>query len=180
MAASHRTRCRYRPPKHTGKSDYALLVQPAGLSGGLVRSPCSALHAGRHGPRWSPPRCSRWCTSVCPDPAAPTRNCCCAHWRSGALMDGGLAASGWLVYAASAPSWPPLWILAIWAAFALTLNHSPGLFADPSAGGGAARRHRRAARVSWRPAPPGGRVRGAGLARHRGACPWPGPSHCPR
>lgn len=43
---------------------------------------------------------------------------------AGALMDGGLAASGWLAYSASVPTWPPLWILAIWAAFALTLDHS--------------------------------------------------------
>lgn len=43
---------------------------------------------------------------------------------AGALMDGGLAASGWLVYSAAIPLWPPLWILAIWAAFALTLDHS--------------------------------------------------------
>jgi hypothetical protein len=43
---------------------------------------------------------------------------------AGALMDGGLAASGWLVYSAAIPQWPPLWILAIWAAFALTLDHS--------------------------------------------------------
>lgn len=42
----------------------------------------------------------------------------------GTLIDGGLAASGWLAYAASAAIWPPLWILAIWAAFALTLDHS--------------------------------------------------------
>lgn len=42
----------------------------------------------------------------------------------GALMDGGLAMSGWLAYAAAPAAWPPLWILAIWASFALTLNHS--------------------------------------------------------
>ncbi len=43
---------------------------------------------------------------------------------AGVLIDGGLAASGWLIYAAAVPPWPPLWILAIWAAFALTLDHS--------------------------------------------------------
>lgn len=42
----------------------------------------------------------------------------------GALMDGALAMSGWLAYAAAPATWPPLWILAIWASFALTLNHS--------------------------------------------------------
>lgn len=41
----------------------------------------------------------------------------------GCLLDGALSALGWSVYAAGA--WPaPRWILALWAAFALTLNHS--------------------------------------------------------
>jgi len=43
---------------------------------------------------------------------------------AGVVIDGGLSASGWLDYAAATPPWPPLWILAIWAAFALTLDHS--------------------------------------------------------
>lgn len=55
--------------------------------------------------------------------AADARLLLCAL-SAGVLMDGGLAASGWLAYAAASPPWPPLWILAIWAAFALTLNHS--------------------------------------------------------
>ncbi len=46
----------------------------------------------------------------------------------GMLLDGALAASGLLRYATPAPALPaggaPLWILALWAAFALTLNHS--------------------------------------------------------
>ena len=46
----------------------------------------------------------------------------------GLIMDGGLARSGLAVYAAdplALPSGgPPLWILSIWAAFALTLRHS--------------------------------------------------------
>lgn len=46
----------------------------------------------------------------------------------GLAIDGGLAATGWGHYAASAPALPPggapLWILALWASFALTLNHS--------------------------------------------------------
>lgn len=41
----------------------------------------------------------------------------------GSLLDGSLSWLGWSVYAADA--WPaPLWILALWACFALTLNHS--------------------------------------------------------
>jgi hypothetical protein len=47
---------------------------------------------------------------------------------SGVLLDGALASSGLLRYAAPAPALPaggaPLWILALWVAFALTLNHS--------------------------------------------------------
>lgn len=46
----------------------------------------------------------------------------------GLIMDGGLARSGLVDYAAdplALPSGsPPLWILSIWAAFALTLRHS--------------------------------------------------------
>lgn len=46
----------------------------------------------------------------------------------GVLFDGGLAASGQLDYAADAISLPsggaPVWILALWCAFALTLNQS--------------------------------------------------------
>ncbi len=43
----------------------------------------------------------------------------------GVALDGTLAASGWLHYAAQRPGFQaPLWILAIWSAFALTLNHS--------------------------------------------------------
>jgi len=46
----------------------------------------------------------------------------------GVLLDGSLALSGLVVYAAPAPALPPhgapLWILGLWTAFALTLNHS--------------------------------------------------------
>jgi hypothetical protein len=46
----------------------------------------------------------------------------------GLLLDGTLAASGWAHYATPAPALPqggaPVWILALWAAFAMTLNHS--------------------------------------------------------
>jgi hypothetical protein len=46
----------------------------------------------------------------------------------GLLLDGALAMSGLLRYAAPAPAVPaggaPLWILALWLSFALTLNHS--------------------------------------------------------
>ncbi|MGH8305243.1 MAG: DUF2878 domain-containing protein, partial [Steroidobacteraceae bacterium] len=46
----------------------------------------------------------------------------------GVLLDGTLATARLLHYAAPSPAVPaggaPLWILALWAAFALTLNHS--------------------------------------------------------
>lgn len=46
----------------------------------------------------------------------------------GVLIDGLLAASGWIRYASPAPALPPhgapLWILALWASFALTLPRS--------------------------------------------------------
>lgn len=46
----------------------------------------------------------------------------------GLLVDGSLGASGWVMYTAAWP-WPfvaPAWILALWAAFAMTFNHSLG------------------------------------------------------
>ena len=44
---------------------------------------------------------------------------------TGVLLDGALAASGWMRYAAAQPALgAPAWILAIWVAFALTLGHS--------------------------------------------------------
>jgi hypothetical protein len=46
----------------------------------------------------------------------------------GLLSDGGLAWSGFLSYASAGPALPPggapLWILTLWAAFAVTLNRS--------------------------------------------------------
>ncbi|WP_369914184.1 DUF2878 domain-containing protein [Xanthomonas sp. NCPPB 3005] len=44
----------------------------------------------------------------------------------GAGVDTVLAAGGWVRYAAALPPapWPPLWILSLWAGFALTFNHS--------------------------------------------------------
>ena len=44
----------------------------------------------------------------------------------GALVDTTLAAGGWLDYAAGWPwsTFAPAWILSLWAAFAMTLNHS--------------------------------------------------------
>lgn len=46
----------------------------------------------------------------------------------GALLDGGIALSGLAGYAANDPTLPsggaPLWILSMWASFALTLRHS--------------------------------------------------------
>lgn len=47
---------------------------------------------------------------------------------AGCLLDGGLAAGGMARYAAAAPALPPggapVWILSLWASFALTLNSS--------------------------------------------------------
>jgi hypothetical protein len=43
----------------------------------------------------------------------------------GLLLDGTLAATGWLDYAAPLPALPgPAWIAALWVAFAMTLQHS--------------------------------------------------------
>lgn len=42
----------------------------------------------------------------------------------GFALDGTLSLLDLARYAATSPPWPPLWLLAIWAAFGLTLNHS--------------------------------------------------------
>jgi hypothetical protein len=44
----------------------------------------------------------------------------------GLSIDGALAVGGRLAYAAAVPTigWAPAWIVALWAAFAMTLNHS--------------------------------------------------------
>lgn len=43
----------------------------------------------------------------------------------GLLLDGTLAATGWLQYAAPLPALPgPAWIATLWVAFAMTLQHS--------------------------------------------------------
>lgn len=43
----------------------------------------------------------------------------------GLLLDGALAGTGWLHYASPMPALPaPVWILTLWLAFAMTLNHS--------------------------------------------------------
>ncbi len=43
----------------------------------------------------------------------------------GLVLDGALAATGWLQYASPLISLPaPVWIVALWLAFAMTLNHS--------------------------------------------------------
>lgn len=48
----------------------------------------------------------------------------------GLLIDGIAAGSGLVLYAAPAPALPaPLWIVLLWGAFALTLNHSMAWFA---------------------------------------------------
>lgn len=44
---------------------------------------------------------------------------------AGMAIDGGLSRSGWLKYASAVPALAaPLWILAMWVAFAMTINHS--------------------------------------------------------
>lgn len=49
----------------------------------------------------------------------------------GIVIDGGLMASGLLRYAAPQPAaLAPLWILAIWASFGLTINHSLAFIVD--------------------------------------------------
>ncbi|MDI1253407.1 DUF2878 domain-containing protein [Thermomonas sp.] len=48
-----------------------------------------------------------------------------ATFICGFLLDGALVAVGWLHYASPLLSLPaPVWILALWMAFAMTLNHS--------------------------------------------------------
>jgi hypothetical protein len=49
----------------------------------------------------------------------------------GLVVDGVAAASGLLAYASPAPALPaPAWIVLLWGAFALTLNHSMAWFAS--------------------------------------------------
>ena len=49
----------------------------------------------------------------------------------GLVVDGSLAASGLLVYASSTHALPaPAWIVFLWAAFAMTMNHSMAWFAS--------------------------------------------------
>lgn len=48
-----------------------------------------------------------------------------AAFLCGFVMDGALAGTGWLHYASPLLSLPaPIWILTLWMAFAMTLNHS--------------------------------------------------------
>jgi hypothetical protein len=53
-----------------------------------------------------------------------------AAFGAGVIIDGGLALSGWVRYASAAPALPPggapIWILALWISFALTLTRSLG------------------------------------------------------
>lgn len=56
--------------------------------------------------------------------ASDTRLLVCAV-ACGIVLDGTLAASGLLEYTSQQPSLlAPVWILALWAAFAMTINHS--------------------------------------------------------
>lgn len=51
-----------------------------------------------------------------------------AALAAGCVVDGVLAATGWAVHASPTPAVPgggaPIWILSLWAAYAMTLNHS--------------------------------------------------------
>lgn len=73
-----------------------------------------------------------------------------ANWRAdlrlvavalccGVALDGVLGASGWALYAAPWPALPlggaPAWILALWASFAMTFNHSLRYLRDRPASG---------------------------------------------
>lgn len=52
----------------------------------------------------------------------------------GFLIEGALAASGGMRHASSSPGWfAPAWIVALWGAFAMTLNHSMAWFAKRKA-----------------------------------------------
>jgi hypothetical protein len=68
-----------------------------------------------------------WQLSVSPSRTADLR-LVAAALLMGAVLDGAFSASGVLHYAARSAALPPggspLWILALWAAFALTFNHS--------------------------------------------------------
>jgi hypothetical protein len=68
-----------------------------------------------------------WQLSVSPSRTADLR-LVAAALAMGVVLDGVFSASGVLHYAARAVALPPggapLWILALWAAFALTFNHS--------------------------------------------------------
>lgn len=59
----------------------------------------------------------------------------------GMAVDGILAASGWAQYVTPRPALPlggaPIWILALWAAFAMTFNHSLTVFRNRPALAGA-------------------------------------------
>jgi hypothetical protein len=64
----------------------------------------------------------QWCLS--PRRSADARGVACAL-AAGLLLDGLLAQTGWIYYSAAVPGLPaPAWILALWAAFAMTLGHS--------------------------------------------------------
>ena len=67
--------------------------------------------------------------------ASPTRatdaRILLAALACGLVIDGALAASGLLVYASPDPGLPaPLWIVLLWGAFAMTINHSMAWFAS--------------------------------------------------
>ncbi len=68
-----------------------------------------------------------WQVGVSQQRASDLRLCAIAL-LAGVVLDGALSACGVVHYAAASPGLPaggaPLWILALWIAFALTFNHS--------------------------------------------------------
>lgn len=71
-----------------------------------------------------------WQLGTSPVRGADLRALLCALVCS-LLIDGAAAGSGLIVYAAPTPAMPaPTWIVLLWGAFALTLNHSMAWFAD--------------------------------------------------
>lgn len=100
--------------------------------------------------------------------ASPTRagdgRALLAALACGMVVDGIAAAFGLLRYAAPAPALPaPLWIVLLWGAFAMTMNHSMVWFAQ----------HRRVAAIF---AAIGGPLAYLGAARGFGAVVFPDPA----
>ena len=96
----------------------------------------AAVLGAAHGRWWSGAAAAcvfviaQWSASR--DRAVDARLVACAL-LAGIVLDGMLAASGVLRYASPEPALAaPLWILALWAAFAMTINHSLAFLKDSS------------------------------------------------